>query len=206
VNCWCKERTPVLACPSFFFPSSSCAAVYGCPAHNPPTVVRKSCIGAGFCRHSFQPLPVFKGSGADVWTRMGTAARAGCTRNPATEFMAVHHRHHPVGDDEIRPTLPDAFQCLRTVRGATHVIAFAGQNQMPRRKKIGLIVDEQNGIHVRIYLDLFFRDLFRHSTQELFQSLDERTMTGAVGSGAGLDGAGAVGRFTRACWFAALPG
>jgi hypothetical protein len=46
----------------------------------------------------------------------------------------------------------------------------------------------------------------RPSEEILFQSLDERAITGAVGSGAGPDGAGAVGRFTRACWFAALPG
>jgi hypothetical protein len=37
----------------------------------------------------------------------------------------------------------------------------------------------------------------------LFQSLGERAMTGAVGSGAGPDGAGAVGRFTRA-WSSTL--
>jgi hypothetical protein len=206
VNCWCKERTPVLAGPSFFFPSSSCAAVYGCPAHNLPTVVRKSCIGAGFCRDSFQPLPVFKGSGADVWTRMGTAARAGCTRiRRQSSWPSITGIIQSVMTGSGTRCLMHSSACA-PVRGATHVIAFTGQNQMPRRKKIGLIVDEQNGIHVRIYLDLFFRDLFRHSTQDLFQSLDERTMTGAVGSGAGPDGAGAVGRFTRACRFAALPG
>lgn len=43
--------------------------------HNLPTVVRKSCIGAGFCRPAFQTLTPFNESGADVWMRIGITQR-----------------------------------------------------------------------------------------------------------------------------------
>src|ERR1700733_2061539 len=60
---------------------------------------------------------------------------------------AVYLRHDDVGDDEIRRSVTQLFQCVRRILGGNRLISGEIEHAFDRISYVALIIDDQYSLH-----------------------------------------------------------
>jgi hypothetical protein len=74
-------------------------------------------------------------------------SKCGLAPHAPTQFISVHFRHLPVGDDEPWHFAQNFVQRFRAVLREYDVMPAAFQSQLKRPEVIEVVVDEQDGGH-----------------------------------------------------------
>ncbi len=67
--------------------------------------------------------------------------------SPGGMLVAVHHRHHDVGDDEIRTLVLDPLECRGTIAGNRDLMPRVLEDELVQKAKIRLVVNYQDPGH-----------------------------------------------------------
>jgi hypothetical protein len=69
--------------------------------------------------------------------------------NLAAQTQSVRQWHYPVGNNEVGHVVLQAFGRLNAIARGSHPVPFVDQDEGPGGESLGLVIHEQNRIHLR---------------------------------------------------------